>query len=181
MTVIELAFALLALLAAPGPTNALLAMAGATGARGARLPLLVLACYSITALPLMVWGGQWLAQMPPLRSGLTLAAALWVGILALKLWRADRFALSSSITPTQIALTTLMNPKALVIGLVILPAAPQGAAALGLFAGLVLGVSTLWLRLGASLPNRARPLVNRGGALWLGSLAALLMGRVLLA
>ena len=179
MTLIELAFALLALLASPGPTNALLAMAGAQGARGVRLPLLVLAGYGATVLPLTLWGGPWLTALPALRHGLTLSAALWVGLLAVKLWRADRFAITARVTPLQIALTTAMNPKALVIGLVLLPAAPGMPLGLGLFAVLVLAVSTLWLRLGASLPQRARPLVNRGGAAWLALLSVLLLGRVL--
>lgn len=178
MTLIELTFALTALLAAPGPTNALLAMAGAQGARGMRLPLLVLAAYAAVVIPLVLWGASWLAQM---QQGLTLAASLWVGLLALKLWRAERFSLTTRVTPAQLALTTLMNPKGLVIGLVLLPATPQIPVALGLFATLVLAVSTLWLRLGASLPQRARPMVNRGGALWLGALAALLLGRLLTA
>lgn len=176
MTMIELTFALLALLAAPGPTNALLAMSGAQGARGLRLPALVLASYGAVVAPLALWGVAWLAQM---QQGLTLAASIWVGLLAMKLWRADRFSLTAKVTLWHIALTTLMNPKGLVIGLVLLPAAPNLGLGLGLFAALVLLVSALWLRLGASLPQRARPLVNRGGAVWLGLLAALLMGRVL--
>ena len=178
MTLIELTFALIALLAAPGPSNALLAMAGAQGARGMRLPLLVLSAYAAVVTPLALWGASWLSQM---QQGLTLAASLWVGFLALKLWRAERFSLTAPVTSAQLALTTLMNPKGLVIGLVVLPAAPQLPVALGLFATLVLAVSTLWLRLGASLPQRARPMVNRGGAIWLGALTALLLGRLLTA
>ncbi|TXI04770.1 MAG: hypothetical protein E6Q73_02805 [Pseudorhodobacter sp.] len=178
MTLIELTFALSALLAAPGPTNALLAMAGAQGARGPHLPLLVLLVYAGVVIPLVFWGAEGLAGI---QEGLTLAASLWVGLLALKLWRADRFSLTAQVTPLQIALTTAMNPKGLVIGLVILPAAANTPLALALFAALVLAVSTLWLRLGGSLPSRARPLVNRGGALWLGLLATLLLGRALIA
>lgn len=181
MTVIELTFALLALLASPGPSNALLAMAGAQGSRGPRLPLLVLCAYGCTVLPLALWGEIWLKELPQLRHGLTLAASLWVGILALKLWRTERFSLTTSVTPTQIGLTTVLNPKALVIGLVLLPAGPTLALGLAVFAGLVLAVSGLWLWLGASLPHRTRPMINRGGAIWLGLLAALLLGRVLTA
>jgi threonine/homoserine/homoserine lactone efflux protein len=178
MTVIELTFALLALLASPGPTNALLAMAGAQGARGVRLPLLVLATYVATVVPLTLWGSLWLDRLPDLKQGLTVAAGLWVGLMALKLWRTDQFSLTEVVSPAQIGLTTLLNPKALVFGLVLLPTAPNTAVGFGLFGALVLAVSTLWLRLGASLPHRARPMVNRGGAVWLGLLAAVLLGRV---
>lgn len=181
MTVIELAFALLALLAAPGPTNALLAMAGAQGARGPGLPLLVLAAYAAVVLPLAVWGGIWLESLPGVRTGLTLCAGIWVGLLAFRLWRTEEFSLKARVTPLQIGLTTLLNPKGLVIGLVLLPKAASLALGFGLLAGLVLAVSTLWLRLGVGLPQAARPMVNRGGALWLGVLAALLLGRALTA
>jgi threonine/homoserine/homoserine lactone efflux protein len=121
----------------------------------------------------------WLDRLPDLKQGLTVAAGLWVGLMALKLWRTDQFSLSAAVSPAQIGLTTLLNPKALVFGLVLLPTAPNTAAGFGLFGALVLIVSTLWLRLGASLPHRARPMVNRGGAVWLGILAAVLLGRVL--
>lgn len=180
MTVTELAFALLALLLSPGPTNALLAMSGAQGARGLALPLLVLGAYLATVLPLTFWGGVWLNSLPQVKTGLTLCAAFWVAALALRLWRTDGFSLTATVTPWQLALTTLLNPKALVIGLVLLPKVPAPLG-LSLFAVIVLLVSTLWLRLGASLPSGARPMVNRGGALWLGALAALLLGRVLTA
>ncbi len=179
MTLIELTFALLALLASPGPTNALLAVAGAQGARGMRLPFLVLASYAATVMPLTLWGSMWLDHLPDLKQGLTVAAGLWVGLMALKLWRTERFSLAEGVSPAQIGLTTLLNPKALVIGLVLLPAAPNTPAGFGLFGVLVLMVSTLWLRLGAGLPQRARPMVNRGGAVWLGLLAAVLLGRAL--
>lgn len=177
MTLIELTFALLALLASPGPTNALLAMAGAQGARGLGLPVLVLGAYLATVVPLTLWGGIWLDSLPQLRTGLTLCAAFWVAALALRLWRTETLSLSAAVTPWQIGLTTLMNPKALVFGLVLLPKAANTPIGLGLFAALVLAVSVLWLSLGAGLPQRARPLVNRGGAVWLGLLAVLLIGR----
>jgi threonine/homoserine/homoserine lactone efflux protein len=77
--------------------------------------------------------------------------------------------------------TTLLNPKALVFGLVLIPAGPDLVAGLWLFAGLVIVVSLAWLWLGAQLAGRFQPLVNRGGAVWLGVLAALLLGRVLTA
>lgn len=179
MTLPELALSLLVLLAAPGPTNALLAMAGAQGGPRARLSVLVLAAYLVPVAPLALWGGALLQDLPGLRQGLTVCAAIWVGLLALRLWRMSDLALSGAISPAQIALTTALNPKALVIGLVLVPAAPSALVGLGLFAGLVLAVSTLWLALGAGLPHRARPAVNRGGALWLGGLAVLMAGRVL--
>lgn len=185
MTVTELAFALLALLATPGPTNTLLALAGAQGvARPLLLPLVELAAYLATVIPLSIWGHRWLEAAPGLRLALTLAAALWVAVLAARLWHASTrpsAADAPGVTPTQVAITTLLNPKALVFGLVLIPEGPNLPAGIGLFAALVLTVSLGWLWLGARLSGRLAPLVNRGGAVWLGVLAAVLLGRVLTA
>ena len=185
MTLIELAFALLALLATPGPTNTLLALAGAQRVRRPlMLPLVELAAYLATVVPLSIWGQHWLEATPRLRLILTLAAAVWVAVLAVRLWRHATKAEAqgaAGVTGLQVGVTTLLNPKALVFGLVLIPAGPDLVAGLWLFAGLVIVVSLAWLWLGTQLAGRLQPLVNRGGAVWLGMLAALLLGRVLTA
>ncbi len=186
MTLIELAFALLALLATPGPTNTLLALAGAQGVRRPLvLPLVELAAYLATVVPLAIWGQHWLEATPMLRLILTLAAAVWVAMLAVRMWRHGTQPGSqgarAGVTALQVGVTTLLNPKALVFGLVLIPAGPDLVAGLWLFAALVIVVSLAWLWLGARLAGRFQPLVNRGGAVWLGVLAALLLGRVLTA
>ena len=83
MTVPELTLAVLALLLTPGPTNSLMLLAGAerglTGA--ARLIPTELAGYFLTVLPLALAGTTVLADHQGFRSGLTLAAAVWVGCL----------------------------------------------------------------------------------------------------
>jgi len=185
MTLIELAFALLALLATPGPTNTLLALAGAQAVRRPLLlPLVELAAYMTTVVPLSIWGQNWLEATPKLRLILTLAAAVWVAVLAVRLWRHATRAKAQGapgVTALQVGVTTLLNPKALVFGLVLIPSGPDVVAGLWLFAALVIVVSLAWLWLGARLAGRYQPLVNRGGAVWLGVLAALLLGRVLAA
>lgn len=185
MTVIELALALLALLATPGPTNTLLALAGAQGVRRPLLlPLVELAAYLTVVTPLALWGHHWLEAAPMLQLGLTLAAALWVGVLALRLWQHRSHPTTGAarkVTAVQVGVTTLLNPKALVFGLVLIPQAPDLFGGLSLFAALVLVVSLGWLWLGARLSGRFAPLVHRGGAVWLGLLAAMLLGRVLTA
>lgn len=185
MTVIEFAFALIALLATPGPTNTLLALAGAQGVqRPFVLPFVELAAYLATVIPLSLWGHGWLQDLPGLRIGLTLAAALWVGVLAVRLWRQStrpQTGTAPGVTPLQVGITTLLNPKALVFGLVLIPQAPGLGAGLALFSAMIVLVSLGWLWLGARLSGRLAPLVNRGGAVWLGLLAALLVGRVLTA
>jgi threonine/homoserine/homoserine lactone efflux protein len=78
-----------------------------------------------------------------------------------------------------LAVTTLLNPKALVFGLVLLPGSPSILASFAVFGGAVLTVSALWLALGARLSASAKPLVNKLGAVWLAALSLLLIGRAL--
>lgn len=183
MTVIELAFALFALLATPGPTNTLLALAGAQGVRRPFvLPFVELAAYLATVVPLSLWGHGWLQGLPGLRIGLTLAAAVWVGVLAVRLWRQSTCPQTQGtpgVTPLQVGITTLLNPKALVFGLVLIPQGPGLMSGLVVFSALIVVVSLCWLALGARLSGRMAPIVNRGGAVWLGLLAAMLVGRAL--
>ena len=142
MTFVELGFALFALLATPGPTNTLLAVAGAQAVRRPMLlPVAELAAYLATVVPLSIWGQQWLATTPTLRFGLTLAAAIWVAVLALRLWRqaakaAAEGAARAEITPLDVGLTTLLNPKALIFGLILIPAGPGLLVGLCLLPGL---------------------------------------------
>lgn len=185
MTLTELAFALLALLATPGPTNTLLALAGAQGVRRPYLlPGVELLAYLATVVPLSLWGHGWLEARPELRVGLTLAAAFWVALLSVRLWQQSTHPKTMgapSVTPLQVGITTLLNPKALVFGLVLIPEGPGIMAGLTLFSALIVAVSLGWLALGARLSRRMAPVVNRGGAVWLGLLAAMLLGRVLTA
>lgn len=185
MTMIELSLSLLALLATPGPTNTLLALAGAQGVRRPMvLPLVELVAYMSTVVPLAIWGHRWLEAAPQLRLALTVAAGIWVAVLALRLWHQSTRPLASrapTVTPLQVGITTLLNPKALVFGLVLIPQAGDLGTGLAVFAGLVILVSLGWLRLGAMISGRLAPMVNRGGAVWLGLLAAALFSRALTA
>ena len=182
MNMIELGAALFALLITPGPTNALLAVAGAQK-HHQPLGLLaaVLFAYLATVVPLSLFGAALIGQIPLLHQALSGVAAAWIAFLALGLWRRESGPLATAVTPAQLAVTTLLNPKALVFGLVLIPSGPDVVAGLWLFAALVIVVSLAWLWLGARLAGRYQPLVNRGGAVWLGVLAALLLGRVLAA
>jgi hypothetical protein len=74
----ELAFlsAVLALLLAPGPTNTLMALAGAQAGFGL-LPVELLG-YLTTILPLTWLGAPLLARWPVLATGLKVLAAAWV-------------------------------------------------------------------------------------------------------
>jgi len=172
----ELSLALLALLLTPGPTNTLLAIAGAE--RGLRaawslLPLVLLA-YLAMILPLVFLGAKALAHMPLLRPVIGLTAALWVAKLALTMWRVPQAQTSSDVTPARLVTTTLLNPKALIIGLVLLPAPTAILPRVAIFAALLLIASAVWAALGASLKRGGAAMptpLRRAAALWLGILS----------
>jgi threonine/homoserine/homoserine lactone efflux protein len=175
MTVPELTLAVLALLLTPGPTNSLMLLAGAerglTGA--ARLIPTELAGYFLTVLPLALAGTTVLADHQGFRSGLTLAAAVWVAVLAVRLWR----------MPGPGFVTTALNPKALIFGLVLLPSPDRLAANLALFAGLVVLVAVFWAGIGAALraggagQPRAICVLRRLASVWLAAISVILIAK----
>lgn len=187
----DLIIALMVLLLTPGPTNTLMALAGAErGVRGASGLIAVETCaYLCVVVPLALAGSAVLAAVPGLLPAVTAAAAAWVLWLAIRMWRSPLAAQDASamVTPRRVFLTTLLNPKALVIGLVLVPG-PDQPVRIAVFAGLVCGAATVWIGLGALLVRRGDaavtglpPLLRRSAALWLGLLSAALALRAFLA
>lgn len=176
MMSVEFALALALLLLTPGPTNTLIALAGAErGFLGAlRLVPVEVAAYGLVTLPLAMAGNQYLADHGPLRVGLTLIAAVWVAYLAVRLWRLPADAMGpGQNSALKLFTTTLTNPKGLVIGLVLLPSqASLGWAAAG-FLAILLAVSAFWAGLGSLIAGGTslKPLARRACAGWLGVLA----------
>lgn len=118
------ASAIVILLAVPGPTNSLLFLSGAE--RGFRPSLKLLlgeaAGYLSVIIPLATAAAPFFNSHPVAAAALKLAAAAWIAVLALKLWRRPASVPgTSSVTMKGIYITTLLNPKALVIGLTIMP------------------------------------------------------------
>ena len=191
MSLSAFASAVLALLLAPGPTNTLIALAGAAGGWRAALRLLPaeLAGYLGAILPLSVLGAGLFESAPGLVVALKLAAAGWILLLALRLWRAGMPGIPAApVTRRRVFLTTLLNPKAMVFALVLLPAvgSPDHLPRLGLFCGLVAAAALLWgtsaalTRLGDSGARRLFVL-QRLAASWLVVVAVTLLGGVLAA
>lgn len=185
MTLAAFLSAVLALLLAPGPTNTLMGVAGAQGGLRGVLRLLPaeLAGYLTTILPLCWLGAEVLARWPGLGLGLKAAAAVWVLLLALRLWgRRGAEAGGTAVSLRQIYLTTMLNPKALIFGLVLLPAPsdPGFAVRLALFGACVWAVACLWglagslLQAGAAGPARLQ-LVQRAASVWLATIAVTLI------
>ncbi len=186
----DLVIALTVLLLTPGPTNTLMALAGAErGARGASGLIAIETCaYLCVAVPLALAGSGVMVAVPGLLPVVTAAAAAWVLWLAIGMWRSPLAARvgSAAVTPRRIFLTTLLNPKALIIGLVLLPG-PDLPLRIAIFATLVCGAAFAWIHLGTLLVRRGDtpvtglpPLLRRSAALWLGLLSAGLALRAVL-
>ncbi len=180
MTHVHFLLAVLGLLLTPGPTNTLLAVAGAaSGARAAlRLVPLVVLAYLATTVPLALAGQSWSHMLPSLRIAMSLAAAAWVAYLAVRLWRMPAGAMSArnTVTAGQITLTTLLNPKALIIGLVLLPGeAGELPERVAILLAAVMASAALWASLGAIVPKQSAGgpgWLRRLGAMWLMLLSA---------
>lgn len=183
----EFLFAIWGLLLTPGPTNTLLALSGASAGlrRSVRLMPAELAAYLLVVTPLALFGADLLARQPLAASAVKFPAAGWVAFLAVKLWRVEAGrAQMEAITPRRVFVTTLLNPKGLIIGLTLLPhgAAPVFLLHLGLFAASVLMVAAIWAGAGGMMKRDSAepPLVyRRAAACWLALLAAALVGAAL--
>lgn len=167
MTLFETALACLALLITPGPTNTLVFLAGAERGLGRALRLVPaeLAGYLTTVIPLTLIGATVLETVPLLKAAVAMAAAIWVAVLAVRLWVVPMDVVTGAgIGPRTLFVTTALNPKALIFGLVLLPSPDQLALHLGLFAALVALVALLWAAGGALL--RQGGAARRDGLLW---------------
>lgn len=180
---------LVALLVTPGPTNTLLLVAGATGApRLAPRLLGAEATAYLTAVMLLGFVFQpVVAAEPSLALGLQLVAAVYLLYAAWRMW--DRplslaASMAAPVTPRMIAMTTLLNPKTLIITFGLMPAGWNGEASLA-FTHLALLTMTvpliggLWFlagHLGAMKagPRTMQAIVPRVSALILTGFAVLL-------
>lgn len=181
MTAVGFGLALAALLISPGPTNTLLAIGGASVGFRRGLPLIVaaLAGYLLVIVPVAILGGPILAAQPAISAVLALASAAWVLVLAVGLWHGGPGGAGTAfVSFGGVLATTILNPKALIIGLVLLPATDLAGLLpwLGLFAVIAATCTGLWLGAGAVLGRASAqglpPALRRIAAAYLGLVAA---------
>lgn len=148
----------LALLATPGPTNTLLAASGAvTGfRRSLRLVPAEIAGYVTTILILVAWARPLIEAHPVLTLAVKLAASFWLILCAARLWRdagQTIAAIPDPVSPCRVFVTTLINPKAQIFALVVLPAGPLASLGLhlGLLTACIPAVALGWISLGRVL------------------------------
>jgi threonine/homoserine/homoserine lactone efflux protein len=189
MSPAETALAIFVLLVTPGPTNTLLAIAGTERGWSHALRLIPaeIGGYLVTTIPLALVGVRLLEALPASKTAITLAAAAWVLWLSIALWRVPATRTGDlTVTARRVALTTFLNPKALIFGLVLLPATDSERVLFnfGLFVSEVVIVAAMWATIGAFLRHFGRvkagvpPGWRRATSVWLGALAVYLLGRV---
>ena len=148
--------AVLTLLGTPGPTNTLLATSGALSGLRRSLPLLVgeLGGYLIAIAAIWLVLAPVLHSFPLLGAALKLAVALYLIWTAIRLWRRSGALVASAdvVAVRTVFITTLLNPKALIFALSIIPmASPAVAWFLLAFAVAVPSVGLCWIALGRTV------------------------------
>lgn len=161
------------ILLTPGPTNTVLAASGAArGLRQARLlPFAEAGGYAL-AISVFVCAAALVRDLWWAMPAMKIAASMWLAFCAVRLWSASPQApiTAGAGAFTRVFFTTLLNPKAMIVGTMLIPQASADEVALRV-AGFVV-LSTLagfgWVALGAALPGSIRRHSYKGAAFILG-------------
>lgn len=158
MDILTFIAAAIALLATPGPTNTLLATAGASRGARASVQLLFaeLAGYLLAILMLRMVLGPVVAAAPLVGHALRIVVVLYLLHLAVTLWRHGSAGANDAapVTLRRVFITTLFNPKAIIFAFTLLPAAGGVAELLPFLVALGLATAMIggcWILLGATL------------------------------
>ncbi len=173
---VSFVLACVALLAAPGPTNALLATSGATVGARRSIPLVVavIAGYALSVSIVALVLAPIVDSLPWLNVGLRLGCGAYLGWAAWKMWgeggdagNADSGSSQPPVGAVAMLVATLLNPKGMVAALEIIPHFKDGrpveaAPYLLAFAGLVAAASLVWIGIGAALKSSAGSKIGSG-------------------
>lgn len=153
MSLLTFCLSIIVLLAVPGPTNTLLFLSGADVGFRRSLRLLIgeSAGYLSVILPITTFAAPLFDTYPKASAAMKLVAAAWILWVALKLWsRAGGKAEANVVSIPAIFVTTLLNPKALIVALMIMPhgsietVLPSAA----IFIVLLVGIALVWISAG---------------------------------
>jgi threonine/homoserine/homoserine lactone efflux protein len=180
--------AVLVVLATPGPTNTLLLTSGATIGVYRSLPLLVaeLAGYNISISVIGLVIGPVISAAPSVQIVLRVGAGIYLLTIAAKLWRATLRGSDSAVSFRDVFITTLLNPKALLFALLIIPVTdPNGVVFLVRFSAILIFVGSAWIVIGAIAGRMIRRewslLIPKIAAMSLSVFASVLIGSALFA
>lgn len=155
MHILSFTAALLLLLLTPGPTNTLMMLAGYE--RGWRSSLRLIGAeltgYLAVVLTVLLVLAPAFAAYPSMLLWVRGAAFLWVLFLSWRLWGASARSLAANgeLSGRHVLLTTVLNPKAPIIALVIMPQVELNAALpwLVLLSAFIVLAASFWLLVGA--------------------------------
>jgi len=175
--------AVLTVLGTPGPTNTLLATAGATSGLRPSLHLLLaeLSGYLISIGLIRAVLGPVFAAVPWLAVVLKVAVALYLVWIAIEVWRKTlSVEHGRAVTFSRVFIATLLNPKALIFALAIFPHQPLVPAThLGVFVASVGLCGFAWIAAGRTLSaatgEHGARVVPRVAAVALGGFAGLIL------
>lgn len=150
------------ILATPGPTNTLMATAGAMLGIRRALPLLLgeLGGYLLGITAIRIAIAPLVQSMPALGIAVKVAVAIYLVWLAIRVWRsAGRVAVTGTpVTIVDVFVTTLFNPKGLIFALTVIPHEhPMLLWFFAAFCGLVVLAGGGWIALGHVLTRAAGP------------------------
>lgn len=183
MTLAALGLALTLLLLTPGPTNTLVLLAAMEGGlkRAMRLIPVELAAYFAVIVPLALVSEALAQRIDGMRPVVALLAGTWVFYLAWTMWHqplagSDRRIVSAR----RLAVTTLLNPKGLVMGVVLIPSTGVALPSFAMLAFCIIAVALIWALAGCCLPRRTGTtglgaLIPRVAAVWLAGLSLVIV------
>jgi threonine/homoserine/homoserine lactone efflux protein len=159
----------------PGPTNTLLAAAGALAPHRPplALPVAELAGYLVSVTLLNLFGSALFEAAPIVAPLVRLGLAAYLVAIGCCLWRAPADDLPArTVGWRRIFVATLFNPKAALFALVLMPTGPDGRLAwMAGFSVLVLAAGTAWLVAGHRLARHGGPKV----AIWVPRAATIVL------
>jgi threonine/homoserine/homoserine lactone efflux protein len=153
MSFIEFTGAILLLLVTPGPTNTLMALAGHSRGMARALPLIASEAtgYLLVIVPVATLAAPVFAANPSLSLTTRILACIWVLVLSYRLWFQQKQQNAvRGVTGQDVLITTVLNPKALIIALVIMPHGQPLTLLpwLAWFVALVIFAASGWIGLG---------------------------------
>jgi threonine/homoserine/homoserine lactone efflux protein len=180
-----------AILFGPGPTNALLCIAGASRGIAASLRFIVGAAlaYIVSISALRAGGGAVIEAVPYIGSVVRVMIAAYLVFLATQVWRAGTASGAGDdkpVTLRQIVIATLLNPKCFVFAFVIFPthtSVPEELTYMALFTTIMAAATLSWAIVGATIGKathgHGRKIFYRVAASALGVLAVFILASIL--
>jgi threonine/homoserine/homoserine lactone efflux protein len=173
MSLISFALTAILILVTPGPTNTILAASGAAMGwrKAAFLPLAEAAGYMIAIIAYLALTTR-LADIEGAMPLIKWVAVVWLLYSAWKLWTqpVQSAALERAIATRRVFFTTILNPKALLIGAILIPTVSTNEQPLAVIVFIILsiGAGVLWTGGGSALPSRFRPIAYKIAAIIIG-------------